>query len=159
MIRKLISLFSLLFLIGCSVEDASESEQSNQNINIPENTSFILRAAEGFVKHTNYETPHTYVVDRERNEVYVGIYSEPSGLTPAEIIEQAQNDPVEQEHPIFEIEFLTIEDNNITLEYDTHHLEFITLSKSYLKDQNNIWYTIDPYASGIDGYIQNLRGQ
>lgn len=86
MIRKLISVLYLFLLVGCSIEEAA-TDTPEQTMTIPENTSFILRAADGFVSHSNYETPHTYIVDVKRNEVYVDKNLEPSGLTPAEIIE------------------------------------------------------------------------
>lgn len=54
---------------------------------------------------------------------------------------------------------LNIEDDTIRLGYESESVEFTALSKSYYKDQDGIQYIIEPYDSGIDGYIRSLREQ
>ena len=141
-----------LLLVGCSAENVTDAEKSEEAAT----TSFILRAADGYVRHDNYKTPHTYVVDINRNEVYVDINEEPSGLTPEEIIENAENKPEEYTPPIFEINVLSVEEDFINLQYDSKNVDFTAISDSYYEDQEGIRYIIESY-SGINAYINSFN--
>ena len=138
MFKKIMLVFTLL-LVGCSAENVTDAEKSEEAAT----TSFILRAADGYVRHDNYKTPHTYVVDINRNEVYVDINEEPSGLTPEEIIENAENKPEEYTPPIFEINVLNVEEDFINLQYDSKNVDFTDISDSYYEDQEGIRYIIE----------------
>lgn len=154
MIKKFMLIFTLM-LVGCSAEYVTDTEKSEETTTTLTTSSFILRAADGYVHHDNYETPHTYVVDTNRNEVYVDINEEPSGLTPEEIIENVENASDEYTPPIFEIEALNVENDFINLQYDSKNVDFTVLSDSYYEDQDGIRYIIEPY-SGIDTYINSF---
>lgn len=151
MLKKIMLVFTLL-LVGCSAENVTDAEKSEEAAT----TSFILRAADGYVRHDNYKTPHTYVVDINRNEVYVDINEEPSGLTPEEIIENAENKPEEYTPPIFEINVLNVEEDFINLQYDSKNVDFTAISDSYYEDQEGIRYIIESY-SGINAYINSFN--
>lgn len=151
MFKKIMLVFTLL-LVGCSAENVTDAEKSEEAAT----TSFILRAADGYVRHDNYKTPHTYVVDINRNEVYVDINEEPSGLTPEEIIENAENKPEEYTPPIFEINVLNVEEDFINLQYDSKNVDFTAISDSYYEDQEGIRYIIESY-SGINAYINSFN--
>lgn len=151
MLKKIMLVFTLL-LVGCSAENVTDAEKSEEAAT----TSFILRAADGYVRHDNYKTPHTYVVDINRNEVYVDINEEPSGLTPEEIIENAENKPEEYTPPIFEIDVLNVEEDFINLQYDSKNVDFTAISDSYYEDQEGTRYIIESY-SGIDTYINRFN--
>mgnify|MGYP003404930147 CR=1 FL=1 len=151
MFKKIMLVFTLL-LVGCSAENVTDAEKSEEAAT----TSFILRAADGYVRHDNYKTPHTYVVDINRNEVYVDINEEPSGLTPEEIIENAENKPEEYTPPIFEINVLNVEEDFINLQYDSKNVDFTAISDSYYENQEGIRYIIESY-SGINAYINSFN--
>lgn len=120
-------------------------------------TPFILKAADGYVNHDNYTTPHTYIVDTYQNEVYVDVYEEPSGLTPEEIIENAKNaDEAEESiYPIFEVESLSAKEDSFTLQFDSKTVEFTALSESYYENEEGVRYILEPH-SGIDKYIESF---
>lgn len=151
----------LLILTGCAKTADMDVEKTTNDSSTPllekQTTSpFILKAAQGYVNTNNYSTPHTYLVDTYRDEVYVDTYHEPSGLTPEEIIENAdKQEAVESVHPIFEIDALTVEKDSFSLEYDAELVEFTALSDSYYEDQEGIRYILESHA-GIDQYIESL---
>lgn len=154
-------LLVFLALTGCSI--TPETDKGNILDDIPvmsaekqTESTFILTAAPGYVKFDDYDTPHTYLVDIDRNEVYVDMYEEPTGLTPEEIIENAEKSEEIEEyvHPIFEIESLDTTADSFVLQYNSKSVEFTALSDSYYEDQDGIRYVIDSY-SGIEDYIEN----
>ena len=151
----------LLILTGCAKTadvgiEKDTNDSSNPLLEKQTTSPFILKAAQGYVNTNNYSTPHTYLVDTYRDEVYVDTYHEPSGLTPEEIIENAdKQEAVESVHPIFEIDALTVEEDSFSLEYDAELVEFTALSDSYYEDQEGIRYILESHA-GIDQYIESL---
>lgn len=159
--NKKIVVLTLLVLTGCSITPDNDTENTSidtATLSAEELTAspFILIAAQGYVNTDNYATPHTYLVDSYRNQVYVDKYEEPSGLTPEEIIENAEKEEaVESIHPIFEIDSLDVEGDSIRLQYDAELVEFTALSDSYYEDQKGVRYIIDSHE-GIDDYIENF---
>lgn len=154
-------IFALLILSGCSVLPGTKTESSIDNppaLSLEKQTAapFILEAAQGYVNSDNYETPHTYIVDTYRNEVYVDTYEEPSGLTPEEIIENAKNqEVVESIYPIFEIDALDVDEDTFSLQYDSKIVEFTALSDSYYENKEGVRYILDSHK-GIDNYIESF---
>lgn len=154
-------LLVLLILTGCSITPDTDTENFVEDTPVLSaekqiESTFILTAAPGYVKLDNYDTPHTYLVDIDRNEVYVDIYEEPTGLTPEEIIENAEkNEDIEEFiDPIFKIKSLDATADTFVLQYNSKIIEFTVLSDSYYKDQDGVRYIIDSY-SGIEDYIEN----
>lgn len=103
----------LLILTGCSITPETDTENIIEDTPVLSaekqiESTFILTAAPGYVNLNNYDTPHVYLVDTDRNEVYVDIYEEPTELTPEEIIENAEKSEEIEEYiyPIYEIESL-----------------------------------------------------
>lgn len=156
---KKIVIFALLILTGCAAKiDTEKSSEDTVTLSAEKITAspFILTAAQGYVNTDNYSTPHTYVIDTYRKEVYVDTYEEPSGLTPEEIIENAEKEEaVESVYPIFAIDVLDVADDSFTLQYDAEIVEFTALSDSYYEDQDGVRYIIDAHG-GIDQYIESL---
>lgn len=122
--------------------------------------NFKLTAAQGFVYQDNYETPHTYVIDRNREEVYVDTYIE--GFTDEEraAIEEMTTEEFDEfldsqpviEDPLYEIKLLDATKEKIILEYEDERIEFTALSDSYFKAEDGTQYIIEE-GSGIDAYL------
>lgn len=154
-------IFALLILSGCSVLPGTKTESSINNppaLSLEKQTAspFILTAAQGYVNTDNYVTPHAYLVDTYRNEVYVDTYEKPSGLAPEEIIKNAEKEEaLESVYPIFEIDSLDIEGDSFSLQYDSKIVEFVALSDSYYEDQDGVRYILESYE-GIDHYIESF---
>lgn len=153
-------LFILLILTGCSINPATDAENSEDASTISSteqqrDSTFILEAVQGYVKLNDYTTPHTYIVDTDRNEVYVDVYEEISGITVEEIIENADKAGEELTEPIYEIEAFEFEDDSFRFQYDSKMVEFTALSETYYEDQDGVRYTIDSH-SGIDDYIESF---
>lgn len=160
-LRKSIFIFSLIgvtaILAACSI-GSETSIKDNSSVSVEEQiaTPFILKAADGYVNHDNYTTPHTYVIDTYQNEVYVDVHEEPSGLTPEEIIEQAKNaDEEESIYPIYDLESLSAKEDSFTLQFDSKTVEFTALSESYYENEEGVRYILEPH-SGIDKYIESF---
>ena len=116
---------------------------------------FILKAVQGYVKLNDYTTPHTYIVDTDRNKVYADVYEEISGITVEEIIENADKAGEELIEPIYEIEDFELRDDSFSFQYDSKIVEFTALSGSYYENQDGVRYTIDSH-SGIEEYIESF---
>lgn len=159
--QKKFVFLALLMLTGCATRldmGTEELPEDIETVSIEEITAspFVLTAAQGYVNPDNYTTPHTYVVDTHRKEVYVDRYEEPSGLTPEEIIENAaKGEVVESAHPIFEMDSLGAEEDSLSLQYDSKIVEFTPLSDSYYENQDGIRYILEPHE-GIDQYIESF---
>lgn len=153
--------FALLILSGCSALPGTKTESSIDNppaLSLEKQTAspFILKAAQGYVNSDNYVTPHTYLVDTYRTEVYVDTHEEPSGLTPEEIIENAEKEEiVESIYPIFEIDTLDVYDDSFSLQYESKIIEFTALSDSYYENEEGVRYILDSHE-GIDNYIESF---
>ena len=164
-LREFIFVFSLIgattILTACSIDSETDIGNAAENISSVSvekqiGTPFILKAADGYVNHDNYTTPHTYIVDTYQNEVYVDVYEEPSGLTPEEIIENAKNaDEEESIYPIYEVESLSAKEDSFTLQFDSKTVEFTALSESYYENEEGVRYILEPH-SGIDKYIESF---
>lgn len=153
-------LFILLVLTGCSINPATDVENSEDASTISSteqqrDSTFILEAVQGYVQLNDYTTPHTYIVDTDRNEVYVDVYEEISGITVEEIIENADKAGEELTEPIYEIEAFEFEDDSFRFQYDSKMVEFTALSETYYEDQDGVRYTIDSH-SGINDYIESF---
>lgn len=154
-------LIILLILTGCSVnpetDDIEDSAERSVISSTEEQTAstFILKAAEGYVKPDNYTIPHTYLVDRDREEVYVDIYEEVSEITVEEIIENAETAEAELTEPIYDIEVFEIEDDSFSFQYDSKVVKFTGLSETYYENQDGIRYIINSHT-GIDDYIESF---
>lgn len=159
--NKKIAVLTLLILTGCSMKSETGTEKSldaGSALSTEELTAspFVLEAAQGYVNSDNYVTPHRYLIDTYRNEVYVDTHEEPSGLTPEEIIENAKNEEVvESIYPIFEIEALDVDDDSFILQYDSKTIEFTALSDSYYENEEGVRYILDSHK-GIDDYIESF---
>lgn len=146
--KKILLLFTLL-LAGCGGDAITGT--------------FTLEAADGFVYQTNYETPHTYIIESNNEKVFVERYVEGwsdeereafSTMTAEERDEFIDNQPV-VENPIYVITVLDATKDKIVLEYDDERLVFTTLSDSYFKDEDGIWYIIKYNSNSIQGYLNS----
>lgn len=138
-----------LFLAGCGGEEITGN--------------FTLEAADGFVYRTNYETPHTYIIESNNEKVFVERYvpgftdeeREAFGeMTPEEQNEFIDNQPV-VEDPIYDITVLNATKDKIVLEYENERLVFTALSDSYFKDEDGTWYIVDYNSNNIQGYLNS----
>ena len=153
-------LFILLILTGCSINPQSDVENSEDTSTISSteqqmDSIFILKAVQGYVKLNDYTTPHTYIVDTDRNKVYADVYEEISGITVEEIIENADKAGEGLTAPIYEIEDFELRDDSFSFQYDSKIVEFTALSGSYYENQDGVRYTIDSH-SGIEDYIASF---
>jgi hypothetical protein len=142
---KKIRLFPLIILFivltGCGAEQISGS--------------FKLSAAPGYVNpQTEFEMPHTYIIDTESKQVYVDHHHDSSGMTPEEIIENAEELPVYEE-PLYEITSLNATNEEIILEYEEEQVEFTALSDSYFETEDGTRYVIE-HGSTLEDYKNQL---
>ena len=148
--KKLILIVFSLFLVGCGTEEMTGS--------------FKLSAAQGYVNsESDIGTPHTYIIDTSKNEVYVETFEEAFTAEDLEAIEEMSDEefadfidsqPVYEE-PLYEISFLEATVDEIILEYEGERVEFTSLSDSYFEREDGNRFVIE-YDSSIDEYKNNL---
>lgn len=144
--KKYVLFIFSIFLVGCGAEEITGN--------------FKLTAAQGYVNQDNYETPHTYVIDRDREEVYVDTYIEGFTDEEREAIENMSSEEFDEfidsrpvpEDPLYEIKMLDATKEKIILEYEDERIEFTALSDSYFKAEDGTQYIIEE-ASSIDAYL------
>lgn len=143
--KYVLFLFSI-FLIGCGAEEIDGN--------------FELTAAQGFVGQNNYETPHTYVIDRNQEKVYIDTHLEGftdeereafESMSSEEFNDFINNQPVPEE-PLYAITLLEATKEEIVLEYEGERVVFTALSDSYYKTEDGTQYVIE-VSNGIDAYL------
>lgn len=167
---KKITIISLsLLLVGCAVgeekiEDTSTSEE-NIIVEADEDAlitgSLKLTAAQGYVSQDNYETPHTYIIDIDNDEVYVDYYEEGfteeeremiSTMSEEELDEYFAEQPI-YEAPIYDITSLEATKDSISFDYGEEAIVFTALSDSYYETEEGVRYLIQENVT-IDDYIE-----
>lgn len=126
--------------------------------------TFILEAADGFVRQDNTETPHTYIIESDAKQVYVGKNHE--SFTEEEMEAILEMDSEERaefldsqpvvEDPVHDITLLETTDDAIVLEYGAERIVFTALSDSYYKTEDGTQYVIEHDSSSIQEYLDSL---
>lgn len=164
--RKIINLSVLIVLSGCTVgqgdQPATDQEEATAE-NTPLTGSFKLEAAQGYVPHSDSETPHTYVIDTDKNEVYVDI--NPEGFTEEELeritnmteeeADEFFSSQPEYEEPIYDIMHLEAAIDSILLEYEGEAVQFTALSDSYYETEDGTRYILEEDVS-IEEYVDSF---
>lgn len=166
--KKVIVLLLSILLVGCAMEEEKmeEAEVSEVNETIEELPAhFKLSAAQGYVPETDYETPHTYVIEADSNKVYVDIRSEGftdeereriTSMSEEELEEYFDNQPVYEE-PIYDVTSLDATTKEILLEYEEETIVFTGISDTYYETEKGTRYIIEEHVS-IDMYRDSFLG-
>lgn len=149
--KKILLLLFTVLLAGCGSESISGT--------------FTLEAAQGFVNHDNTETPHTYVIESDTNQVYVDTYSESftdeeleafRAMSAEERAEYFENQPIAEE-PLYDLTVLEATKDEIILEYEDERVIFTALSDSYFKTEDGTQYVIEYNSLDIQDYLNSFR--
>lgn len=150
MMKKIAVLLFTFLLVGCGAEQITGT--------------FTLDAAQGYVPHTDYETPTKYIIERNNNKVYAPVNNK--RLTDEELAAWDDMSPEELdefieerllvEDPVYDITLIEASVEEIVLEYNGERVVFTAESESYFITEDRVRYIIQYDSPTIAEYREYL---
>lgn len=151
--KKILLLLFTILLTGCGAEQITGT--------------FTLDAAQGYVSHTDFETPTKYIIEQNQEKVYVPVNNK--GLTDEELdawddmsLEEKEELMVSSllvEDPTYDITFIEATTDEIVLEYEGKRVHFTGESESHFITDEGIRYVIQYDSPTIAQYRNSLSVQ